>query len=390
MLPILLSALHGTRVPPPSLFDHVSTIHVPPAPNPEARGFHSVIAAEGLVLAVGIRGELVAVNISEPERPRLLLNRQAPVALRHARSLAWVPGRRRFVLADANVTLYDGSDAARPRALASVPFPETGEASPRAGGINGLVLVQGGDGALVLLGAAMNGSVVGVRLIMDGAVTVGLQSLGLRAPTQPKRYYDVSAAPGPSGSVIAFAVTPGGSRRLLSGWVARAGSEDAVLPPPQWGRAAISAETPPGWPAATGCNRVRAVRGAVFISCYAPALNNVLVLDTTKAEAKIVANFSFVDEQPTGMLVVGRALLVAGGRDLMAFDITRPLSPRVLGHCGTPCRAILPSAGQNAHSLAHLKVDGRHLLCLTAQIDNNLGLVQVVDPDLAALMDAVM
>jgi hypothetical protein len=38
----------------------------------------------------------------------------------------------------------------------------------------------------------------------------------------------------------------------------------------------------------------------------------------------------YVDEQPTGMLLVGNALFVAGGRELMTFNVTNPRNATVI------------------------------------------------------------
>lgn len=51
-----------------------------------------------------------------------------------------------------------------------------------------------------------------------------------------------------------------------------------------------------------------------------------------------MAAVRFVTEQPTGMTVVGDVLFVAGGLELMAFDMAAKVgsdeAPPVLGTCG--------------------------------------------------------
>jgi hypothetical protein len=51
----------------------------------------------------------------------------------------------------------------------------------------------------------------------------------------------------------------------------------------------------------------------------------------------------------------------------------------------------MTSSGQNAHSLAHMhdEASGGHFLILTAQIDNNIGMVRIVDPFIIALISKV-
>ena len=133
-----------------------------------------------------------------------------------------------------------------------------------------------------------------------------------------------------------------------------------------------------------------------FISCYAKALNSVYVVDLpgqtlrNTSDAMLVHSIPFADEQPTGMLVVNNALFVAGGRSVMAFDISDPTGPVVVGVCNTSCERILLSAGQNAHSMAYFTRRTRgvlhHYLLLTAQIDNNVGIIELMQQRIIALV----
>jgi hypothetical protein len=57
------------------------------------------------------------------------------------------------------------------------------------------------------------------------------------------------------------------------------------------------------------------------------------------------------------------------------------------------CGRVMLSGGQNAHSLAHFVVDvgvnsREHHLALTAQIDNNIGVVRIIDPFIIALIES--
>ena len=117
------------------------------------------------------------------------------------------------------------------------------------------------------------------------------------------------------------------------------------------------------------------------------------------------------------MLLVGDALFVAGELDIMVFDMrvstsggtqSNPASsnksnsssnatppphgttaagmPRTVGSCGAPCAAVGKAKGQNFHSLSHRYQGGRHLLFLSAQIDNVIGCVELLDPNIIALL----
>ena len=70
----------------------------------------------------------------------------------------------------------------------------------------------------------------------------------------------------------------------------------------------------------------------------------------------------------------------------MVFDVSSPANTTVLASCGAPCHQIMTSSGQNAHSLDHFTDGANHFLALTAQIDNNLGVVQINDPSIIDLL----
>jgi hypothetical protein len=86
------------------------------------------------------------------------------------------------------------------------------------------------------------------------------------------------------------------------------------------------------------------------------------------------------------MLVTGSAVLVAGGRDMMVFNMTLPEAPTLAATCGEACARVMLSSGQNAHGLDVQRNHGQALVLLTAQIDNRLGAVEVLDPALEALL----
>ena len=72
-----------------------------------------------------------------------------------------------------------------------------------------------------------------------------------------------------------------------------------------------------------------------------------------------MAAVKFVTEQPTGMLVVGGAVIAAGGRELMVFDMLAKVAtdqpPPLLGTCGAVCTPVGIEPGQNFHSVAYRK-----------------------------------
>ena len=101
------------------------------------------------------------------------------------------------------------------------------------------------------------------------------------------------------------------------------------------------------------------------------------------------------DLQPTGMLIVGDALFVAGEHDMMVFNIGADLATSVssiplVGRCGAACDKVATSAGQNFHSIAYKLLQAenehKHMIFISAQIDNNVGAVEIVDAEIISLL----
>jgi hypothetical protein len=167
------------------------------------------------------------------------------------------------------------------------------------------------------------------------------------------------------------------------------------IPLAQW--EAVGSLKPPSTAEWTGCNRVRvhSATSMAFFSCFGKGTNFVGFVDLTNPAAPtLTRTVPFVDEQPTGMLVVGDALFVAGGVNMMVFNVTDRSNPSVIATCESACSKVMLSHGQNAHSLAYERRVGsgsscqldRHLVYLTAQIDNRVGAVEVVSPALVGLL----
>jgi hypothetical protein len=157
-----------------------------------------------------------------------------------------------------------------------------------------------------------------------------------------------------------------------------------------------------------GCNRIRVhqpSRRAAY-SCFGggPGHDVVGFVDLIDPQnPSVLGTVPFVTEQPTGMLMLGDALFVAGELDIMVFDMgnATPAAPpavatevnanvqlpRVVATCGAACAKVGKAKGQNFHSIAYkLTAAGRHLIFISAQIDNAIGCVEIVDPQIIALI----
>jgi len=161
--------------------------------------------------------------------------------------------------------------------------------------------------------------------------------------------YDLDVYSSDSGQQVIAAVSPRGA--LVTQIAVTDAATGAVLPPSRW-RVQQTIATPTAWGLSTGCNRIRVRAGHAFVSCFniAGQPHGIVVVVDLAARA-VLRQFPFVDEQPTGMLVIGKALFVAGGRDVMVFNITDPARTTVVATCGAPCQRALVGPGQNAHSM---------------------------------------
>lgn len=104
----------------------------------------------------------------------------------------------------------------------------------------------------------------------------------------------------------------------------------------------------------------------------------------------------FYISQPTGMLIVGDALFVAGEHDMMVFNLGAS-DPAVavanlplVATCGAACARVGDAGGQNFHSVAYKLMqfgsEYKHMVFISAQIDNNVGAVEIIDPEIISLL----
>jgi hypothetical protein len=123
------------------------------------------------------------------------------------------------------------------------------------------------------------------------------------------------------------------------------------------------------------------------VGCYRTDLVGVLDISNPLKLAP-VAFVTVGDRDATGMTVSGRALFVAGGECVEAFDISDPTRPTLLAQYRggdlfpTTVKLLDGEARRdNAHDLVYR--DGH--LYVTAQNDNSLGILKVTDPPVVRL-----
>ena len=384
-------------------------------------GFHFVLARSNssVVFGCGISGQLAAVDFATPAKPRLVdvLNGEMLV---QSRSLLFdsegrlVVANRDFLFynLDSERTVSDRGGAVRSwrfQLEANVSTKMTGRPSRGNGsmggdnGINGAVIVRDEQGTELLIGAAMPGFLVAAKL---GATPAPFGSCDMRTtgPTSPglTAAFDLSPYLPVGASVPLVVVVSTEDRNLLALMqLTKTSASGTFVPAADWsavGTLSSAVLKTVGWNATgRGCNRVRVHQRshrAVF-SCFGGGHGHASVgfVDISQPHTPILMEaVPFVTEQPTGMLIVGDALFVAGGRDLMVFDMAAPVSsteaPPVLATCGDACLSVANVPGQNFHTPSYSFQAGRHLVFLSAQGDNAMGVVEILDPKVIARLTA--
>lgn len=312
------------------------------------------------------------------------------------------------------------NDVAQPAARPAGTLQRRGQRGSRDNGINGMITATDGCGTVLLVGAAMPGLLAAAvlktrdstaRAHSFGSVESARFGLGGiydidRIPSDPVSSSVSSAAPvQPQQPPLAVVVSPyrtTGQKAIL-GILRMHGLEDrAFAPPLNWtlvgslafadvertaARGGLNASR------AKGCNRVRVHHRShrAAFSCFGSHAEGGDIIGFVNVSdpehPRLLTVVPFLTQQPTGMLVVGDALFVAGELDIMVFDMRAPVaSPPLLATCGDACARVATERGQNFHSLAYRAVEGRHLIFISAQIDNNIGCVQIVDNRVIALL----
>ena len=222
-------------------------------------------------------------------------------------------------------------------------------------GINGLVRVVDAAGAALLVGAAMPGFLVTAKLAPAPALPTSFGDLNISTKGWLDAAYDLDTYSAhddgvyvglprhnPAGSIGGLRPPPllavvgpvkedGGNMFAL---VETADTTTGTFLPPNDWQLVGAASLPPrqrqkgggSGKRALGCNRVRvhqASKRAAF-SCFGGGYGNDVVgfVDLSVPESPtMLGTVTFVTEQPTGMLLVGDALFVAGELDIMVFDM---------------------------------------------------------------------
>lgn len=129
-----------------------------------------------------------------------------------------------------------------------------------------------------------------------------------------------------------------------------------------------------------GANRVDIFGRYAVLACSPGTTVGVIDLSNPDKPRK-VAVLPFAGEHPTGLDIAGSLAFVAGGQTLEVFDLTDPENP--VSRAVFPLNSIFPTGRDNAHDLVYRE----GLLYLTAQNDNRIAILRILDQQLLDLAE---
>jgi len=123
-----------------------------------------------------------------------------------------------------------------------------------------------------------------------------------------------------------------------------------------------------------GANRVCVGGNHAFVACSQSDNFKIGFLDVTNPDKPVhLLTLPFADVHATGLTIAGHMLFVAGGQAIQALDISQPDKPKTVAVLKTS--DVFPTGRDNAHDLVYR----RGHLFVTAQNDNQIGIVRVND-----------
>jgi hypothetical protein len=151
---------------------------------------------------------------------------------------------------------------------------------------------------------------------------------------------------------------------------------------------------PVGFPRETGCGDTVEHNDLIYIAC---AGANAVLAVSLESDTNPVFNIPFPGRHARGLLLVGDALFVAGGNDVVVYDLSKvnpdtpsKTPPIQVGRCSAACAKILGSSASraNAHGMAYRYDAGRrtHNLVLTAAYANRVGVIALTSPAITGIL----
>ena len=155
-----------------------------------------------------------------------------------------------------------------------------------------------------------------------------------------------------------------------------------LLPSNQWTMVGFVAT-----PELVGANRVQVTGNYAYVGASTTGQGGrLIVVDLSKPNApQQIAVIPFADPTgfgPNGLTVAGKVVFLAGGQTIQTVDVSKPQSPQTVARWTS--QELFPTSRDNGHDLVFQ--DG--LLYVTAQNDNQVGIIRVNDDRIKRLATA--
>jgi len=333
-------------------------------------GAHDVELQGDLAFVPGKRNSLSIVDISNPERPKLLWSLSSPEI---PDSETVLPMGDFLLLGTRDFLTLDIRDPSNPIILKKISD------RPRIDKINGMILLGN-----YVLGANKSGYITAFDItdIRNPALFGALETneqFGLRLPHDIADYGDhiVIVDPNgftpPVGRLGIFKVLENGRMLPVVEWSLTGKIEASEL---------------------VGANRVQIKKNYAYVggslTPEARALSSepsrVSVVDISDpSRPTIVASLPFDDVRgPNGLTIAGNVLFCAGGQTISAYDISDPENPIQIASQSFPVYRYSERT-DNYHDLVYR--DG--YLYISAQSDNGFLILKIEDRSVRTLADAL-
>jgi hypothetical protein len=358
----LLPAESPESIRPAGSLRLVAVVH-----DPKALGrAHDVELQGNIAFVAGKTGSIAFIDISKPSKPRLLSVladskefEDAETVLPHGDVL--YAGTRDFLAIDIR-------DPAQPKVLKKISD------RPRIDNINGMAMWRN-----YVFSANKSGyvSVFDVSKPKEPALhdMLDTKADGLSAPHAIETLKDhiIVANTGRSETVHVrlYRITDPDTGELL--------------PSTRWKREGFAPskhDLSLDW-ALHGANRVAVWDRYAAIGAYVPDRIGIFEIPAPGKLAQI-AHLPTCDIDATGMAISGDMLFVSGGECVEAIDVSDPVNPvsvaQYRGGNLFPTRAKKSPEGRNRYDNGHDLVYRDGYLYITAQNDDRLGIIQVMDP----------
>lgn len=338
-------------------------------------GAHDVELQGRYAYVPGKGGSLAVIDVAEPSRPKIVWSRRDPQTFTDAETV--LPAGDFLFLGTQDFFSLDIRDPSQPRILKSLVD------RPKIDRINGFVRIR--------------------DYIFAANKSGWIDAFDVSKPAEPKLADALKVAERDGmgdphdidrlGDLLVIVDPDGFGRRDVPGRIGvyRVFDEKSgvLLPSAEWTLVGKCEHE-----RLVGGNRVRTIGNFAFVaaSISAESTNRerkqqgLTVVDLTRPESpQYVATIPFLDERgPNGMATAGNVVFVAGGRLIMAVDVSDPRRPRELAVF--PCREVFQdkaTAKDDGHDLIYR--DG--YLYVSGQTTNSFGVVRVDDPEIRRLAD---